>query len=205
MTWKSFAPTAKRALSSSTLRWARQAAVGETSKTPVHNDQGEVVVFWRLPSTLPSANTLKKLSAAALNSNNEPPPLRAVLDAASGLIQIQDLDTLCRAGGTGPDNLISSAAVVHVRRVPQLFAGHLRNRRSRRTTDERGAQREAGNLPPFSPRPEQLLVVRETPHVYVQDGVQQTIGAAGGRDVCAARGAAGYSIQRQRSERPAGR
>ena len=48
----------------------------------------------------------------------------------------------------------------------------------RRTTDERGARREAGEFAAIlTAGPEQLWVVRETPHVYVQDGVQQTIGA----------------------------
>ncbi len=153
----------------------------ETGKTPVHNDHGEVVGVLAFAIDVTERRQAEEtLRRSAEQQQRATRRLRAVLDAASELIQIQDLDTLYRrAVELARDKLdIERCGLYMFDESRSYLRGTYGTNDQRCTTDERGARREAGEFAAIlTTGPEQLWVVRETSHLYVQDGVQHTIGA----------------------------
>jgi PAS domain S-box-containing protein len=153
----------------------------ETGKTPVHNEQGEIIgvlAFGIDVTEREQAASLLRLSAERQQQTSR--QLRAALEAASELIQVQDLDTLYRR------SVELARERFDVERCGLYMLDESRNHLwgtygtddQRRTTDEREAQRAAEEFSSIlTAAPEQLWIVRETQHVYVDDGVQHTVGA----------------------------
>jgi PAS domain S-box-containing protein len=153
----------------------------ETGKTPVRNDQGEVVGVLAFAIDVTERQQAEEiLRRSAEQQQQATHRLRAVLDAASELIQIQDLDTLYRrAVELARDKLeIERCGLYMIDESRSFLQGTYGTNDQRRTTDERGSRREVGEFATIlAAGPEQLWVVRETPHVYVRDGTQQVIGS----------------------------
>ena len=160
------------ALSSSTPRSARVSRCGwKPARRPCATIKARSSVFWRLASTLPSANKLKRFCAAAPSNNNKlPVDLRAVLDAASELIQIQDLDMLYRRTVELAREKfeIERCGLYMVDESGDRFVrGTYGTDDQRRTTDERGSQRTTDEFADHSHRHPATAVdgARNTAHL----------------------------------------
>jgi PAS domain S-box-containing protein len=166
----------------------------ETGKTPVRDDQGEVVGVLAFAIDVTERQQAEdNLRRSAEQQQRATRRLRAVLDAASELIQIQDLATLYRrAVELAREKLeIERCGLFMIDESRSFLRGTFGTSDQRRTTDERGARRELGEFSAIlTAGPEQLWVVRETPHVFVRDGVQHVVGA-GWVGATVLRGAAG--------------
>ncbi len=106
--------------------------------------------------------------------------LRAALEATNELIQVQDLDTLYRRTVELVREKfgIERCGLYLTDESHQYLLGTYGTDDHRHTTDERGAQRTTAEFEVIlTTSPEQLWVVRETPHVFFENGVEHTLGA----------------------------
>ena len=166
----------------------------ETGKTPVHDDQGQVVgvlAFGIDVTERQQAEDLLRRSADRQQQTSL--QLRAALDAASELIQIQDLDTLYRRSvELAREKLnIERCGLYMIGESRDYLWGTYGTDNQRRTTNERAARRTTEEFAAIlAASPEQLWIVRETPHIFVDDGAQHTVGS-GWVAATVLRGAAG--------------
>ncbi len=153
----------------------------ETGKTPVHDDQGAVVGVLAFGIDVTERKQAEEtLRRSAEQQQRTTHRLRAILDAASELIQIQDLDTVCRrAVELAREKLeIERCGLYMFDESRSYLRGTYGTNDQRRTTDERGSRREVSEFATIlTAGPEQLWVVRESPHLYVRDGTQHVIGS----------------------------
>ncbi len=183
----------------------------ETGKTPVHNDQGEVVGVLAFAIDVTERQQAEEiLRRSAEQQQQATHRLRAVLDAASELIQIQDLDTLYRrAVELARDKLEIERCGLYMFDESRSFVrGTYGTNDQRRTTDERGSRREAGEFADYSHRRPGTALggARNAAHLRARRYAADHWIWLGSCDRSARRGrAAWHSLQRQRSERPAGR
>jgi PAS domain S-box-containing protein len=153
----------------------------ETGKTPVHDDQGEtigVLAFGVDVTERRQAEDLLRRSAEREQQTTR--QLRAILDAANELIQIQDLDTLYRrAVELAREKFdVERCGLYLIDESGIYLSGTYGTDDQRNTTDEHSSRHMASEFEAIlTASPEQLWIVRETPHVFVEDGVQHTIGS----------------------------
>ena len=152
----------------------------ETGKTPVHNDQGETVGVLAFAVDVTERKQAEEvLRRGAEQQQQTSRQLRAALEAASELIQVQDLDTLYRRTVELAREKfeIERCGLYMVDESRDYLWGTYGTDDQRQTTDERDAQRTASEFAAIlTASPEQLWVVRETPHIFVKEGKQHTVG-----------------------------
>jgi PAS domain S-box-containing protein len=153
----------------------------ETGKTPVHNDQGEVIGVLAFAVDVTERKQVEEiLRRSAEQQQQISRRLRAALEAASELIQTQDLDALYRRTvELAREKLeIERCGLYMIDETGSSLWGTYGTDDQRRTTDEREAQRSAEDFATIlAASPEQLWIVHESPHVYVDAGEQHTVGS----------------------------
>ena len=153
----------------------------ETGKMPVHNDQGETVGVLAFAVDVTERRQAEEiLRRSAEREQQTTRQLRAVLDAANELIQIQDLDTLYRRAVelARVKFDVERCGLYLIDESGAYLSGTYGTGDQRNTTDERSSRHATSEFEAIlTASPEQLWIVRESPHVFVDDGVQHTIGS----------------------------
>jgi PAS domain S-box-containing protein len=153
----------------------------ETGKIPVHNDRDETIGVLAFAVDVTERKQAEDLQQrSALQQQRISLQLRSALEAASELIQIPDLDAVYRRSVELAREKfdIERCGLYMLDESRDYLWGTYGTDDQRRTTDERGSQRTAEEFAPIlTSSPQQLWIVRETPHIYVEEGVQHVVGA----------------------------
>jgi PAS domain S-box-containing protein len=153
----------------------------ETGKTPIHNDDGEVIGVLAFGVDV----TERKQAEEILHQNAESQQrtaryLRATIEATNELTQIQGLDTLYRRTVELAREKfdVERCGLYLLDESGQSMLGTYGTDDQRHTTDERGARRLASDFEEvLTAQQDQYWVVRDTSHVFIEDSIEHTIGA----------------------------
>ena len=146
MIWRSFVPISPKLgiVEQHTSVGTGKSMWVETGKTPVHNDQGEVIGVLAFGVDVTERKQAEEiLHRSAEQQQQTSLQLRAALEAASELIQIQDLDTLYRRTVELAREKfdIERCGLYMVDESREQMWGTYGTDDQRQTTDERGSQR----------------------------------------------------------------
>jgi PAS domain S-box-containing protein len=152
----------------------------ETGKTPVHNDQGEIVGVLAFGVDVTERQQAVEVARQSAEQQQRAARyLRATIEAANELTQAPDLDTLYRRTvELAREKFDVERCGLHLldESLQYLSATYGTNDQ-RRTTDERGARRATRESEDrLIASTDQLWVVWENPHVFFKDEVEHVVG-----------------------------
>jgi PAS domain S-box-containing protein len=153
----------------------------ETGKTPVHNDQGETIGVLAFAVDITERKQAEEILHQSAGSQQRAARyLRATIDSTNELTQIQDLDTLYRRTVELAREKfdIERCGLYLIDESGQSMLGTYGTDDQRQTTNERDARRLASDFEEvLTAQQDQYWVVRDTSHVFIEDGVEHTVGA----------------------------